>query len=129
MKDYRPNGCKMYVAIKDIEFPSFNLGEEGLHISKGDVWMLKQNTFNGRVWLNKQYESDSILQITKEQLESDFVEVNLQDVNIETLYKFKDDTCTRAVILNGYKVSNNTYLCSFDEFCDFMGYPLSDWIH
>lgn len=129
MKDYRPNGCKMYVAIRDIDFLSFDSHDEGLHIAKGDVWMLKQITFNDRIWLNKQYESEAILQITQEQLESDFVEVNLKDVNMDTVYDFKDDDCTETVMLNGYAVSTNTFSWSFDDFCEQMGYPLSDWIH
>lgn len=129
MKDYRPDGCKMYVAVKDIEFGSFDLGEEGLHISKGDVWMLKQITFSGKAWLNKQYESEMILQISHEQLESDFVEVNLKDVNMDTVYDFKEDDCTKTVMLNGYDVFTETFSWAFDDFCEYMGYPLSDWIH
>lgn len=129
MKDYRPDGCKMYVAIKDIEFGSLDLGEEGLHISKGDVWMLKQITFSGKVWLNKQYESEMILQISQEQLESDFVEVNLKDVNMDTLYEFNEDDCTKTVMINGYEIFTDTFSWQFDDFCEYMGYPLSDWIH
>lgn len=129
MKDYRPDGCKMYVAIKDIEFDSFDLGEEGLRISKGDVWMLKQITFRGRIWMNKQYKSEQILQITKEQLESDFVEVNLNEVNMDAIYEFEDDECTKTVMLNGYEIKSDTFSWAFDDFCEFMGYPLSDWIH
>lgn len=129
MKDYRPNGCKMYVAIKDIDFPSFDIRDEDLHISKGEVWMLKQITFSGRIWLNKNHESETVLQITQEQLESDFIEVNLNEIEMDTIYEFKDDECTKAVMLNGYEVKSDTFSWAFDDFCEFMGYPLSDWIH
>ena len=119
----------MYVAIKELYFGPFNLGEEGLCISKGDVWMLEQITCGGRVWLKKQHDSDSVLQITQEQLESDFVEVNLKDVNMDTIYVFDDDECTKTIMLNGYEIESDTFSWAFDDFCEFMGYPLSEWIH
>lgn len=133
----------MYVAIKDIDFPSFDIRDEDFHISKGEVWMLKQITFSGRIWLNKNYESETVLQITQEQLESDFVEVNLNEVRMDTIYEFntctkavmfngyeiRSDTCTKTVMLNGYEVRSDTFGWAFDDFCEFMGYPLNDWIH
>lgn len=123
MKDFRPNGCKMYVAIKDMDFQPFDLGDDVLHILKGDVWMLKQITISGKIWLNKQCDG-AVLQISEELLKSDFVEVNLNEVNMNTVYKFKEDECTRTVILNGYEVESETYSWSFYDFCEYMGYPL-----
>lgn len=128
MKDYRPDGCKMYVAIKDLEFPSFELFGPELHISKGEVWMLKQINFGDRIWLNKRYEEERFLQIPQEQLASDFVEVNLNEVNMNTVYEFNGDECTKTVMLNGYEIGSETYSCSFDDFCEKKGYPLEDWI-
>lgn len=110
MKDYRPDGCKMYVAIDDLEFQPVKLGQDGIHISKGEVWMLKQITSDGRVCLNKQYEDEEILQISQELLEIDFVEIDMKYINKNTTYIFSEDKCTEIVTVNGYEISKETYI-------------------
>lgn len=130
MKDCTPDGCKMYVAINDIDFLTLHeFGQSWLHVQKGDVWMLNQITSEGQVWLDKSWNSTRTLKISQEQLESDFVEVNLNEVNMDTIYSFEDDYCTETVMLNGYEVKSDTFSWAFDDFCDYMGYPLSEWIH
>lgn len=122
MKDYRPNGIKMYAATKDIEFSSFEFFEKPIVVKKGDIWLLKQINFNNTVWLNKQYDSESVLQISQDQLDSDFLELNIEEINMERTYKFNDAECTEKIWLNGYLISTETYSWSFEDFCEFMGY-------
>lgn len=100
MKECTPDGCKMYVAIKDIDFLTLHeFGDCWLHVQKGDVWMLNQITSEGQVWLDKSWNSVRTLKISQEQLESDFVEVNLNEVNMDTIYSFEDDYCTKGAFM------------------------------
>lgn len=118
MMGYRPDGVKMYVANKDIEFMTYDLSRNMFTVHKGEVWMLQQITFSEKVWLSKTNGSESILQIGKEQLENDFVEVKLDDINMSTSYSFSDGECTEKTMLNGYEVKQSTYQWSFEDFAN-----------